>query len=341
MVYTSRWVALRHRQVEKTNTKQRFYTQAERDTDVRMIERISFIGAGAMGAAYASMFYDMDPHCVSFVAKGDRYEKLARDGLIVNGRRYSIPVIKPEGPDLPSDFIVVAVKNHHLSEAIRDMKSVVGNDTIILSVMNGIDSEEQIGSVYGMGKVLYAIVVGIDAVRQGNMVTFSKQGKLFFGEAENRVPSERVKSVQSLFQRAGITYETPHDMIRALWWKFMINVGINQVSAILRAPYRVFHHSQEAKELTEAAMKELITLAKTANIELTDKDIQDFYPHLFAMSPDGKTSMVQDVEAKRKTEVEMFAGKVIDLGRKHGVPTPVNDTLFRLLRAMESLWFKN
>jgi 2-dehydropantoate 2-reductase len=126
-------------------------------------------------------------------------------------------------------------------------------------------------------------------------------------------------------------------MIRALWWKFMINVGINQVSAVLRAPYRIFHQSQEARELTEAAMKEVIALARAANIQLSDKDIQDFYPYLFAMSPDGKTSMVQDVEAKRKTEVEMFAGKVIDLGRKRGIPTPVNDTLFRLLRAMEAL----
>jgi 2-dehydropantoate 2-reductase len=294
-----------------------------------------------MGAAYASIFYDMDPHCVSLVAKGERYEKLAKDGLIVNDRHYSISVLKPDGPASPCDLIMVAVKNHQLSEAIRDMEPIIGNDTMILSVMNGIDSEEQIGSAYGMDKVLYAIVVGIDAVRQGNMVTFSKQGKLFFGEAENRVLSERVKSVQSFFQRAGIAYETPHDMIRALWWKFMINVGMNQVSAVLRSPYWVFQHSQEARDLTEAAMKEVIALAKAANIELTEKDITDFYPYLFAMSPDGKTSMVQDVEAMRKTEVEMFAGKVIDLGHKHGISTPVNDTLFRLLRAMESLWFKN
>jgi 2-dehydropantoate 2-reductase len=290
-----------------------------------------------MGAAYGSMFYDMDPHCVFLVAKGERYEKLSKDGLIVNGQHYPIPVINPGGGASPCDFIMVAVKNHQLSEALRDMAPVVGKDTIFLSVMNGIDSEEQIGSAYGMEKVLYAVVVGIDALRQGNVVTFSKQGKLFFGEAVNRMPSDRVRTVQSLFHRAAIAYETPHDMIRALWWKFMINVGINQVSAVLRAPYRVFHHSQEARELTEAAMKEVIALARAADIELTDKDITDFYPYLFAMSLDGKTSMVQDIEAKRKTEVEMFAGKVIELGRKHGIPTPVNETLFRLLRAMEAL----
>ncbi len=303
---------------------------------MRTIEGIAIIGAGAMGAAYASMFYDMDPRCISLVARGERHEKLVKEGLIVNGRHYAVPVLNPDGPTYPSDLIIVAVKNHHLPDALLDMKGVIGKETLILSVMNGIDSEEQIGSVYGIEKILYAMVAGIDAVRQGNEVRFSKQGKLFFGEADNRVPTERVKTLQSLFQRAGIVYETPQDMIRALWWKFMINVGINQVSAVLRAPYRVFHRSQEARALAEAAMKEVIALANATGIDLKGKDIEDFYPFLSAMSPDGKTSMVQDIEAGRKTEVEMFAGKVISLGRSRGIPTPVNETLFRLLRAMET-----
>jgi 2-dehydropantoate 2-reductase len=125
-------------------------------------------------------------------------------------------------------------------------------------------------------------------------------------------------------------------MIRTLWWKFMINVGMNQVSAVLRAPYRVFHNSLEARELMEEAMREVIALAKAEQIHLQEQDIHSFYPFLMAMSPDGKTSMVQDVEAGRKTEVEMFAGKVVELGEKHGTATPVNKVLFRLLKAMET-----
>ncbi|MGD2126658.1 MAG: 2-dehydropantoate 2-reductase [Desulfobacteraceae bacterium] len=299
------------------------------------IKRISVIGAGAMGAAYASMFSDMDKNCISLVAKGERYDRLGEKGLIVNDKRYIVPVLGPEDHAPPADLVIVAVKHHHLPEAIQDMRHVLGEKTLIVSVMNGIESEEQIGAVYGMEKLLYAVVVGIDAVRQGNRVTFSKQGKLFFGEPENRVLTGRVKKVQALFDRAGILYETPADMIRILWWKFMINVGMNQVSAVLRAPYRVFHERQEARELMESAMREVITVAKAEDVPLSEEDIKDFYPFLLAMSPDGKTSMLQDVEAKRKTEVEMFAGKVNELGEKHGIPTPVNQTLFRLLRITE------
>lgn len=299
------------------------------------IKKISVIGAGAMGAAFASKFFDMAPDSISLIAKGKRYEKLKARGLIVNGRRYDPPLISPEERGSFADLLIVAVKHHHLPEAIRDIRNLVSDRTTILSVMNGIESEEQIGAVFGPEKVLYAVVVGIDAVREENVVTFSKQGKLYFGEADNRVLSERVRRLQSLFDRAGILYETPEDMIRTLWWKFMINVGMNQVSAVLRAPYRVFQESKEARELMEAAMRETISLASPCKVRLSEEDIKEFYPFLLAMSPEGKTSMVQDIEAQRKTEVEMLAGRVNELGEKYGIPTPVNRTLFRLLRVME------
>lgn len=301
------------------------------------LERISVIGAGAMGAVYASKFYDMDRGCVSLIAGGERYARLSGQGLFVNGRHYAIPVFRPDERRPPSDLLLVAVKNHHLPEAIGDMKNAVAEGTHILSVMNGIDSERQIGEVYGMEKVLYAVAVGIDAVRDGAHVTYSRNGKLYFGEAENRIPSERVKALQVLFDRAEIIHETPEDMIRTLWWKFMINVGINQASAVLRAPYGVFHRLREAKELMEAAMKEVIRLAEAAKISLSEQDIQEYYSFLTKVSPDGKTSMLQDVEAKRKTEVEIFAGRVMELGKKYAVPTPVNETLYRILRVTEQV----
>jgi 2-dehydropantoate 2-reductase len=297
--------------------------------------RISIIGAGAMGAAYASMFYEMDPHCISFIANGERAVRLKAGGLTVNGRTYSIPVITREDKVPPSDLVMVAVKNHHLPEALRDMKTVVSENTLFLSVMNGIESEEQIGAVYGMEKVLCAVAVGIDAMREGNTVTYSKKGKLYFGEAANLSFTERVKALQSLFERAGISSHIPEDMIRTLWWKFMINVGINQASAVLRAPYGVFQTFPEARALMESAMLEVIAVAKDAGVHLTEGDIQDWHGFLSTLPPTGKTSMLQDVEACRKTELEIFAGKVISLGKHYGIPTPVNETFFKILRVAE------
>jgi 2-dehydropantoate 2-reductase len=296
---------------------------------------IAVIGAGAMGAFYASKFFQMDRDCVSLVARGDRYSRLREKGLSVMNQTYHIPVIRCEDKGPPSDLIVVAVKEYHLEEAIRDLENRIGPHSIVLSVMNGIDSEERIGAAYGMEKLMYAVALGIDAVRVENRVTYTSEGKLIFGEAENNILTDRVKEVQNLFDEAGIVHETPPDMIQVLWRKFMINVGVNQVSAVLRAPYGVFQKSGEARELMEEAMREVIALAEKVPVSITEEDIKDWNSILFGLGPTGKTSMLQDVEAGRKTEVEMFAGKVMELGKTYGIPTPMNHTLFRLIKVIE------
>ncbi len=299
------------------------------------IKRISVIGAGAMGSVYAAKLFEMDKDCISLLAKGKRLQRLKKQGLIVNGKPYALPVtgVQEKGP--PSDLIIVAVKHHHLPEAIKDMKNRIGDHTVVLSVMNGIESEEQIGAVYGMDKVLYAVAVGIDALRRGNSMTYTKQGKIYFGEAENVVLTDRVKQVQSLFDRAGIAYETPEDMIRTLWWKFMINVGTNQTSAVLRAPFSVLQTSKDARELMASSMREVMAVAKAKRVDLFEEDLENWYSVLSGLSPQGRPSMLQDIEAKRKTEVEMFAGKMIQLGKELEIPVPVNETFFRIIKVIE------
>jgi len=167
-------------------------------------------------------------------------------------------------------------------------------------------------------------------------VNYTNQGKIFFGDARNTSLTDRVKRVQALFNKAGIVNEIPPDMIRILWWKFMANVGINQASAVLRAPFSVFQTSQEARNLMESAMQEVVMLSKKAGVNLSGEDIERFNRILMDINPQGKTSMLQDIEAGRKTEVEMFAGKVIELGRQLHVPTPVNQKLFDLIRDIEA-----
>jgi 2-dehydropantoate 2-reductase len=301
-----------------------------------MQEKVVILGAGAIGAFFATRFFDTAGCSTAIVARGERHDRLKRDGLVVNGKPYAnIPVIHPDEVSSPADLIIVALKHHHLTEAAPDLKNLVGDQTTILSVMNGLDSEEYIGSIYGMDKVLYGISVGIDAVRQGNRITFSKPGKHYFGEAINTHLSQRVQRVQRAFDRAGIAYETPPDMIRIMWWKFMINVGMNQASAVMRAPYGVFQSSPEAQALMEALMREVIALAKAVGVNLVEQDLDNWYTFLNTLSPQGKTSMLQDIEAGRKTEVEIFGGKAVELGKAHGVPTPVNQTMVRIIQVLE------
>ncbi|MBW2560315.1 MAG: ketopantoate reductase family protein [Deltaproteobacteria bacterium] len=303
---------------------------------MREIRKVAVLGAGAMGAYFASRFFDTAGFSTVLIAEGDRLERLRAEGLVVNGKPYAIPAIHPDEAASPVDLIIVALKHHHLEEAVHGLEKLVGDSTTIISVMNGLESEEYIGSIYGMDKMLYAISVAIDALRQGNRITYTKPGKHYFGEARNtRHLSQRVLRVQEAFERAGIVHETPEDMIRMMWWKFMVNVGMNQASAVMRAPYGVFQTSPEAQRLMEVLMQEVIALTDVMDVNLTNRDIEEWYSFLNILSPQGKTSMLQDIEAGRKTEVEIFGGKVVDLGKTHGVATPVNQTLLQIIRVLE------
>ncbi len=299
------------------------------------IKNVFCVGAGAMGAYYASKFFRADPEGVSLIAGGPRLSALKERGLTVNGFHYPVRVSDSAQPGACADLIIVAVKGYDLPAAIRDMKGHVGPDTLVLSVMTGIDSEVLLGEAFGFEKVLYCIALGIDAVRAvDGSLTMTKEGRILFGEAKNFQWSEKVKRVAEALDQARIAYEVPEDMIRSLWWKFMINVGVNQVSAVLRAPYGVFQRVPEASRLMEAAMKEVIRLAGAEGVALKEEDIREWGRIMSGLSPEGKTSMLQDVEAGRRTELEMFGGKVVELAARHGLPVPVNETLYRILTVM-------
>jgi 2-dehydropantoate 2-reductase len=305
---------------------------------MKSIQKVYISGLGAIGSAFASLLFKTDPGLVAVIADRERIERYRRNGILVNGESYPFHFSEPGTTKDPADLILVAVKQHHLEQSIKDIRNIVGDDTIILSLLNGITSEEVIGKEYGSDKLLYSFVVGTDAVREGTSTRFSSTGKIVFGEKMNAAYSPKVTAVKELFDRAGVPYSIPENMQRELWWKFMMNVGINQTSAILKAPYGVFQKIGEARELMEMACREVLDLSQKAAIGLQESDIQSYFKIVNTLSPEGKTSMLQDVEAGRKTEVEIFAGTVIELGLQYGVETPVNQILYRMIRTLEQTY---
>ena len=305
---------------------------------MKSIKNISIVGLGAIGGVYSSKLYDMDPESIKVIAGGMRAKRYKENGFIINGKRYDFTYIAPEESCQPADLIIVSVKANQLAQAIKDMRNHVGDSTIILSLMNGISSEEIIGKEFGMDKILYGMCVSIDANRNNNEIKFTSHGNINFGEKINKEYSTNVQALKEVFVRAGIEYTIPEDMIRAMWWKFMINVGVNQTSAVLKARYGVFQAIPEAKKLMEATMWEVIRLSQKMGINLDGEDIDKWYNILYSLNPDSKTSMLEDIECCRETEVEVFAGKICELGMQYGMETPVNEMLLNIIKAMEKMY---
>jgi 2-dehydropantoate 2-reductase len=303
----------------------------------RRIERVVLCGAGAVGALYVPHLNALGPDVLRVLASGERRARLLTEGVTVNGRRHDVRVVAPGEAATPADLLLVAVKQHHLEQAIEDARAAVGPDTIVVSLLNGITSEEILARGLATTNVLPAFVLGTDSVREGTRSRHSTMGKIWFGAGSNDRSDPRVVAVKDLLDRAGIPCQVPDDILREQWFKFMINVGVNQVSALLRAPYAAFGAVPEVADLTRRASLEVVALSAREGIALSEADVDRMFPILAGLAPDGKSSMLQDVEAGRKTEVEIFAGAVVALGRRHGIPTPVNEVLGRAIGALEAL----
>lgn len=303
---------------------------------MRKIQTVSLIGLGAIGAAYGSNLQKLLGDRFQVIVNRERRERYQKQGFIINGVQQNFNYVTPETEVPAADLVIFATKNAELKQAINDARNHIGPNTIILSLLNGVSSEDEIYNATGNEHILYSMCVGIDAVRENQNITYSSLGKICFGES-NRSFSENVQAVKQLFDEANVPYEISDDILHAVWAKFMFNVGINQASAIMKAPYKYFQEIPSLHKWMESAMFEVVAISEHVGVHLTEKDVHHYRPILQKLSPEGKTSMLQDVEANRKTEVEYFAGKVCELGKKYGVPTPINDQFLQQILIIEEM----
>jgi 2-dehydropantoate 2-reductase len=302
------------------------------------IKNVVLIGMGAIGTVYGNLLHQHYGSDFAVIAGGTRGEKLKNDGVTINKSTFYPRVISPKGESFTADLIIICVKNYQLDEAIGDISSFVNADTVILPLLNGVTARERILSTFPDNTVFYGLSIYIDAVRTSEGVRNTVNGMIQFGNAENTIPTPDVITVKDFLAAAGIEVQACPDMIRAVWKKWMLNVGGNQVSAVTGAPYGKLVGIETNRILFHEAMMEVVALAEASQIDLTQKDVSEFESMMETFSPQGKTSMLQDIEAKRKTEADYFAGTVVEFGKKLNVPTPVNHVLHCIIKSMEQLY---
>ncbi|QNK40308.1 ketopantoate reductase family protein [Caproicibacter fermentans] len=301
------------------------------------IKKAAMIGLGAIGSVYGKLLHQAYGDDFAVIAGGARARRLKKNGMKVNGQPFFPSVAEP-GAEFAADLILVCVKNYQLDQAIEDIRGFVGPGTVLLPLLNGVTAKTRLKRAYPENEVLNGLSIYIDAVRTESGVVNTKDGVIQFGEDDNAVLSPEVALVRDYLNGAGIKTEVCPDMIRAVWKKWMMNVGVNQVSAITRSPYGKIASVPSTLRLFHEAMMEVVALAKASGIDLSEADAREFEAMMGNFSPEGKTSMLQDVEAKRQTEVDYFAGTVVELGKELKVPTPVNHVLFLLLQSIQSLY---
>ena len=305
------------------------------------IKKVTLIGLGAMGVFFAPRISEKLGADFRILADGARKERLERKGVTVNTINYRFPIITPDVEGDPADLVIIAVKGYDLEQAIKDIRNQVGKDTIILSVLNGVESEKQVAAVYGEEHVLYSYMRISIVMKDGKTEFDPHKGSIHFGDLKNDPEhySENVLAVKNLFDLCGIDYKVDADMLKGIWFKFMCNVAENMTCAMFGVPFGAFQKSDDANYFRHKAMWEVIHVANKLGIEIGQNEI-DRQEHTIGRLPyENKPSTLQDLEAGKHTEVDMFAGTVVRLGKELGVETPVCECFLHGIHLIEDRMF--
>ena len=284
------------------------------------IRNIILCGMGAIGAIYADKLQHADCDFRVLVDR-ERYIKYRKTPVKYNNKPLSVKYLLPDETNYKADLILIATKMSGLSQVLDEIKNFVSDNTVILSLINGVESEQIIAQRYGREKVLYAYFIGHSSVRTNNSITHDGVNTIVFG-SDNKEDCHITETVKNFFDKTKINYTIPKDIKYSLWLKFMLNVCANPLTAMFRMTFGEFNANKSVIRLATNIMKEVQTIAKAEGINNTENMIDDTLQNIRSMSPEGKTSMLQDVEAGRTTEIDIFAGAVVKFGEKHNIPTP-------------------
>lgn len=296
---------------------------------------VALIGLGAMGVFFAPRMQKTlgdENFCV--IAEGSRKKRLEEQGVTVNGENYRFRVCEPKEGS-PKDLVIMAVKYTGIDQAIRDIRKFVGENTQILCVMNGVESEELVAAEYGWEHVLYSYMKISIVMKDGRADFNPDGGKVHFGEKDNTVCTDRVRRIKELFDRCRIPWEVDEDMLEGLWFKYACNVGENLTCALLGIPFGAYRVSESANRLRLRAMDEVCRIAEAKGIRIPKNRLEDQEKVVRGIPFPNKPSTLQDLEAGKKTEIEMFAGSVVRMGEELHVPTPVSWVFLQGIRVLE------
>lgn len=295
------------------------------------IQKVSVIGFGAVGALYGDKISNV-VESFEVVVNGERKNRYEKDGIKINNNKKKYKFVCSDEAQVPQ-LLIIATKNNHLDQVISDIKKIVDENTIILSLLNGIVSERILEKYFPKSTILYSFAVGLSSENLKQQINYSSEGIIVFGD-KNDKRTEEVIAVENLFKKAQISYKIPQNIQHDLWNKFMMNIIYNTISSILRAGYGVFKN-EDVKKLIAKVAKEVQNIAKMEGVILSDKDIENNQNIIISLDEFGKTSMCQDIEASRKTENEYFTKTIMDLAKNHNVSTPYCETLYYLAQGAE------
>lgn len=297
------------------------------------IKKAAILGAGAVGSYVIWGLSNKDGIELGVVAKDKRNKRLKNKGITINGVKYTPNVWTPkEAKD--ADLLIVCLKYGNLPDTLDDIEKIVGENTIVMSLMNGVDSEEIIGKRINPNNILHSFIKVASQKKEDGYHFYPETTiGIILGELQPPFESERIKAINHLFANTGIHWRVTEFIQEEIWGKFRLNVCNNLPQAILGAGVGCYHDSEHMSFIRKALRGEVESIAEAKGIDLSK--IDDSSGRGSAVKASARYSTLQDIDAGRHTEIDMFSGALVRMGKELGIPTPYNEYTYHMIKALE------
>ena len=297
------------------------------------IKRVAVLGAGAVGSYVIWGLSNNKDITLGVIASGERNERLKKRDIMINGTQYTPEVWTPEEAK-NVDLLIVSLKYGSLRGALDDIQTIVGENTTVMSLMNGVDSEEIISEKIDRSHILYSFIkVASQGKEDGYHFDPETTVGIYFGELEEPYESERVKAVNDIFENTGLHWIITDDIQAEIWGKFRLNVCNNLPQAILGAGVGCYEDSEHMSAIREGLRRAVEAVAKAKGIDLSKINAKSGRGS--AVKASARYSTLQDIDAGRHTEIDMFSGAMMRMGKELGIATPYNEYTYHMIKALE------
>lgn len=297
--------------------------------------RIAVVGIGAEGGFFGALLANAG-NDVTFIARGQTLSALRTNGLCVKSQSLGeivLPVNATDRPDevAPVDLIMFCVKTYDLDAAAKQMLPLVGRDTAIIPIQNGVEAAENIGKIVGIEHLLGG-VSWVNAIAETpGVIAHGGSTRLIFGELKGGITG-RTERIYKTLTEAKIAAELHTNIREALWEKLIVNSAVSGILSLTRLPAGPVMDCPDTKQLLLDTLKENSEVAKACGFALPSNFIDDTMKKFEGYARWARPSMQVDLIAGRRLELEAMVGAIVRLGRENGVETPINSTIYRALK---------
>jgi len=301
--------------------------------------RIAVYGSGAVGGYFGARLAQTGQEVI-FIARGEHLQAMQTSGLRIDSLNGDLHLEQVRASDDPRrvgevDFILVGVKAWQVPEAALAMRPLVGQDTLVIPLQNGVDAPAQLAAALGSQHATGGLCqISVYRAAPGYLRHVGIEPRIVFGDLNNR-PSQRLEDLRQAFEQAAVTASVPDDIHAALWRKFLFIAAVSGVGAVTRLPVGAIRSIPETRQMLEQALRETYAVARRRKIALDEGIVAATLSAIDGIAPDVIPSMQRDIQEGHPSELGSQNGAVVRMGLESGIPTPTHAFIYASLLPQE------